>query len=187
MRRPAGRWNFTVNGKPAAVDVPPPTAGAKPVSRSSHAKGLRRRAGAHLRRSCHANPIRWLADGFAGSNPTCPATQSVCASATEAVIRPISPIVVWGPRLRTPTMRLSSMLTYRQRRAAGRAAQCRRASCSPRAPMPTARSWSGSGRSPAGRGSFAPLRGAPRARGVPTPPRAPIRFCQKRLQLFDQP
>ena len=66
MRRPAGRWNFTVNGKPAAVDVPPPTAGAKPVSRSSHAKGLRRRAGAHLRRSCHANPIRWLADGFAG-------------------------------------------------------------------------------------------------------------------------
>ena len=83
MRRPAGRWNFTVNGKPAAVDVPPPTAGAKPVSRSSHAKGLRRRAGAHLRRSCHANPIRWLADGFAGSNPTCPARQSVSASVIE--------------------------------------------------------------------------------------------------------
>ena len=40
--------NFTVNGKPAAVDVPPPTAGAKPVSRSSHAKGLRRRACAYL-------------------------------------------------------------------------------------------------------------------------------------------
>ena len=29
-----------------------------------------------LWRNCHANPIRWLADGFAGSNPTCPATQS---------------------------------------------------------------------------------------------------------------
>ena len=28
------------------------------------------------------------------------------------VIRPISPIVVWGPRLRTHTMRPSSMLTY---------------------------------------------------------------------------
>ena len=27
-------------------------------------------------RSCHANPIRWLADGFPGSNPTCPASQS---------------------------------------------------------------------------------------------------------------
>ena len=66
-----------MNGKPAAVDVPPPTAGAKPVSRSSHAKGLRRRACAYLQRSCHANPIRWLADGFAGSNPTCPARQSV--------------------------------------------------------------------------------------------------------------
>ena len=40
--------NFTVNGKPAAVDVPPPTAVAKLVSRSSHAKGLRRRACAYL-------------------------------------------------------------------------------------------------------------------------------------------
>ena len=47
-----------------------------------------------------------------GSNPTWPATQSVCASAIEAHHRPISPIVVWGPRLRTHTMRPSSMLTY---------------------------------------------------------------------------
>ena len=37
---------------------------------SEHATGLRRRACAYLRRNCHANPIRWLADGFAGSNPT---------------------------------------------------------------------------------------------------------------------
>jgi hypothetical protein len=29
------------------------------------------------RRNCHANPIKWLADGFAGSNPTCPTGQSV--------------------------------------------------------------------------------------------------------------
>ena len=39
-------------------------------------EGSRCPAGAYLPRNCHANPIRWLADGFAGSNPTCPASQS---------------------------------------------------------------------------------------------------------------
>ena len=43
---------------------------------SSYAKGLRRRACAYLRPSCHANPIRWLADGIGSSSPICPATQS---------------------------------------------------------------------------------------------------------------
>ena len=52
--------------------------------RSWYAKGLRCRACASLRRNCYANPNRWLEHGFAGSNPTCPATQSVSASATQA-------------------------------------------------------------------------------------------------------
>ena len=34
------------------------------------------RACAHSRRSCHGIPIRLLAEGFASSNPTCPASQS---------------------------------------------------------------------------------------------------------------
>ena len=31
---------------------------------------------AYLRHNCHANPIRWPAPGFDGSNPICPARQS---------------------------------------------------------------------------------------------------------------
>ena len=44
--------------------------------RSWCVKGLRSQACAYFRRNCHEIPIRWLADGFAGSNPICPATQS---------------------------------------------------------------------------------------------------------------
>ena len=38
-------------------------------------------------RNCHANPIRWLADGFPGSNPTCPASQSVSNASHMKVAR----------------------------------------------------------------------------------------------------
>ena len=71
-------------------------AGATQVVR----EGLRRRTRAYLRRNCHANPIGWLAEGFGSSSPTCPARQSVCASAIEARHQARFPIVVWGPRLR---------------------------------------------------------------------------------------
>jgi hypothetical protein len=56
---------------------------ANPHRGSSRAKGLRRQTCAYFRRGCHEIPIRWLADGSAGSNPLCPATQSVSASAIE--------------------------------------------------------------------------------------------------------
>ena len=116
MRRPAGRWNFTVNGKPAAVDVPPPTAGAKPVSRSSHAKGLRRRACAYLQRSCHANPIRWLADGFPGSNPHAqPGSRSLWAASlalsdSDQQPRQIGGMSVGGASYSSGVVRLSRPL-----------------------------------------------------------------------------
>ena len=73
----------------------------KSVSRSSHAKGLRRRTCAYHRRNCHANPIRWLADGFDGSNPTCPARQSGLRGAKcmghAAAVPPRSPYLCSVP------------------------------------------------------------------------------------------
>jgi hypothetical protein len=56
----------------------------KSVSRSLRAKGLRRRACTYFRPSCHAIPISWFADGFAGSSPITPATQSSAANGQGA-------------------------------------------------------------------------------------------------------
>jgi hypothetical protein len=50
------------------------------ASCSWHAKGLRHLDCAYLRPNCHAKPIRWPAPRFAGSNPICPARQSVSAT-----------------------------------------------------------------------------------------------------------
>ena len=81
------------------------------------------------------------------------------------------------------------MLRHRQRRAAGRAAQCRRASWS------SSRSYADIiyreelerlGSEPGGPGIVRTLTRSAAGSRRTTPPRAPIRFCQKRLQLFDQ-
>src|SRR6185437_29520 len=60
---------------------------------------------------------------------------------------------------------VAPLMAMLRQRAARRPAPCRRASCSPRAPSrtsSTARSWSGSGRRPAGPGSFTRLRASGR-------------------------
>jgi hypothetical protein len=51
------------------------------ASYSWQVKDLRHPSCAYLRPNCHANPISWLAPGFAGSNLICPARQSgVCGA-----------------------------------------------------------------------------------------------------------
>ena len=55
--------------------------------RSSYATGLRRRACAYLRRNCHANPIRWLADGFARFESYMPPASPVSARQKVNVAR----------------------------------------------------------------------------------------------------
>jgi hypothetical protein len=73
---------------------------------SWHGKNLRRRVCADLGRNCPAIPIKWLADGFASSNPTYPARQS-----TEQNVNPLETARYrghFGMRDPTGTARLRS-------------------------------------------------------------------------------
>jgi hypothetical protein len=50
------------------------------AANAHHTAGTRRVSAAgfrHLKPSCHANPINYLVDRFAGSSPICPASQCV--------------------------------------------------------------------------------------------------------------